>query len=66
LQFFRSKKFFCCWATADVKFANAINEFLNNIKRQVLDIVSKSEHMSIPQIITVESLRLWIEDPGNQ
>jgi hypothetical protein len=50
----------------DVKFANAINEFSNNIKRQVLDTVSKSEHMSIPQIITVESLRLWVEDPGNQ
>jgi hypothetical protein len=50
----------------DVKFANAIKEFSNNIKRQVLDAVSKSEHMSIPQIITVESLRLWTEDPGNQ
>ena len=50
----------------DVKFANAVNEFSNNIKRQVLDAVSKSEHMSIPQIITVESLRLWVEDPGNQ
>ncbi|HEX5975629.1 MAG TPA: peptidoglycan-binding protein, partial [Nitrososphaeraceae archaeon] len=50
----------------DVKFANAVNEFSNNIKRQVLDAVSKNEHMSIPQIITVESLRLWVDDPGNQ
>jgi len=48
------------------KFVNAVNEFSANLKHQVQDAVSKSEHMTIPQIITVESLRLWTEDPGNQ
>ena len=53
-------------AVTSDKFANAVNEFSANLKHQVQDAVGKSEHMSIPQIITVESLRLWTEDPGNQ
>ena len=50
----------------DVEFANAINEFSNKFYRQGLDAASHSETMSIPLKITLESLRLWIEDPGNK
>ena len=50
----------------DIEFANAINEFSNKLYRQGLDSASHSETMSIPLKITLESLRLWIEDPGDQ
>ena len=40
--------------------------FQTNLYRQGLDAASHSETMSIPLKITLESLRLWIEDPGNK
>ena len=50
----------------DIEFANAINEFSHKLYRQGLDSASHSETMSIPLKITLESLRLWIDDPGNK
>ncbi|HSF51140.1 MAG TPA: hypothetical protein VLA74_10310 [Nitrososphaeraceae archaeon] len=50
----------------ETEFHNAIIGFSANLKRQVLDSVSYSEPMPIPLKITLESLRLWIDDPGNQ
>ena len=50
----------------DIEFANAINEFSHKLYRQGLDSASHSETMSIPLKITLESLRLWIDNPGNK
>ena len=53
-------------SSKETEFYNAVIGFSANLKRQILDSVSHSEPMSIPIIMTLESLRLWIEDPGNQ
>jgi peptidoglycan hydrolase-like protein with peptidoglycan-binding domain len=53
-------------SSKETEFYNGVIGFSANLKRQVLDSVSHSEPLSIPLIMTLESLRLWIEDPGNQ
>lgn len=53
-------------SSKDIEFANAVNGFSNNFYRQGLDSASHIETMSIPLKITLESLRLWVEDPGNR
>ncbi|HEX5978723.1 MAG TPA: hypothetical protein VFY68_15685, partial [Nitrososphaeraceae archaeon] len=50
----------------ETEFHNAVIGFSDNLKRQVLDSVRYSEPMPIPLKITLESLRLWINDPGDQ
>ena len=50
----------------ETEFHNAIIGLSANLKRQVMDSVSYSEPMPIPLKITLESLRLWIDDPGDQ
>jgi hypothetical protein len=49
-----------------IEFANAVSEFSHKFYRQGLDAASHSESMTIPLKITLESFRLWIEDPGNK
>jgi hypothetical protein len=53
-------------SSKDIEFANAVNEFSNKFYRQGLDSASHTESMTIPLKITLESFRLWIEDPGNR
>jgi hypothetical protein len=53
-------------SSKDIEFANAVNEFSHKFYRQGLDAASHTESMTIPLKITLESFRLWIEDPGNR
>jgi hypothetical protein len=50
----------------DLAFHNAVIEFSSNLNRLILDSVRYSQPMSTPLKITLESLRLWIDDPGDK